>query len=190
VLFNGTTDYLTVTAVSEVNSPAYGGLTFGAGSASNTNGDFTIEAWIYPTVLGGENGIYCKREVSTFIGVVFRVLNTTSKLVMQIANAAGAAWAIDTSDSGLPALAINTWYHVALVRNGSSFQIFQNGVAGTASTFAGNILHNTAPTYIGKSDGSAGNQFFNGYIDDLRITKGLARYTASFTPPARQHPNR
>ena len=175
MLFNGTTDYATIP-----NSDLF----------NLTTGDFTIEAWIYPTVLGGENGIYCKREVSTFIGVVFRVLNTTRKLVMQIANAAGTAWAIDTSDSGLPALTINAWYHVALVRSGSSFQIFQNGVAGTASTFAGNITHNTAPTYIGKSDGSAGNQFWNGYIDELRVTRGVARYTSTFTPRTGRFPDR
>jgi len=168
ILFNGTTQYLTVP-----NSTAL----------SLDTGDFTIEAWVYTTVLGGQNGIFGKREVGQFIGVIFRVLNTTNKLVMQIANASGSSWAFDAPDSGLPALTINTWYHVALVRSGSSFRIFQNGIGGTVYTYAGTISHNTAPGYIGKSDGASGNQFWNGYISNLRIVRGQAVYTDTFTVP-------
>ena len=166
--FNGTTDYFT--------SPNSTAITFGSG-------DFTIEAWVYTTVLNGENGIFGKREVGQAIGAIFRVLNTTNKLTMQIANATGSAWAIDSPDSGLPALTLNTWYHVALVRSGSSFTIYQNGVAGTTYTYSGTITDNTSPGYIGKSDGSAGNQYWHGYISNFRIVKGTAVYTTAFTPP-------
>jgi hypothetical protein len=170
ISFNGSTQYLTVP-----NSTAI----------TLDTGDFTIEAWVYTTVLNGQNGIFGKREVGQFIGVIFRVLNTTNKLVMQIANTSGTSWAIDSNlDFGLPALTTNTWYHVALVRSGSSFRIYQNGVGGTVYTYAGTISHTTAPGYIGKSDGASGNQFWNGYISNFRVTKGVAVYTGNFTVPA------
>jgi len=167
--FNGTTQYLTIPNATAITL--------------NT-GDFTIEAWVYTTVLNGQNGIFGKRELLQYYGVIFRVLNSTNKLVMQIASDTGNTWAIDANlDFGLPALTINTWYHVALVRNGSSFRIYQNGVGGTIYTYAGLIAHNTAPGYIGKSDGSGGGQFWNGYISNFRIVKGVAVYTNNFTVP-------
>jgi len=186
---NGVTFNTANPSTSYYGTLAFGGsayLTTPNSSAITLNtGDFTIEAWVYTTVLGGQNGIFGKREVGQFIGVIFRVLNTTNKLVMQIADASGSAWAItDISDFGLPALTINTWNHVALVRNGSSFRIYQNGVGGTSYTYSGTITHNSSPGYIGKSDGSTGNQFWNGYINNFRIVKGIAVYTDNFTIPS------
>jgi len=170
--FNGTSQYVTVPNSSAITLDT---------------GNFTIEAWVYTTVLNGQNGIFGKRELGQYIGVIFRVLNTTNKLVMQIADASGTAWAIDADTVGdplLPALTTNTWYHVALVRSGSSFKIYQNGVGGTSYTYAGTITHNTALGYIGKADGASGGQFWNGYITNFRIVKGTAVYTTNFTPTA------
>lgn len=85
--------------------------------------------------------------------------------------------------SGSGSLLINTWYHLALVWYGSSFKVYFNGVVlysgatGTTSTSNPLIIGNSSPVDV--------NRYFYGHIQDLRITKGVARYTANFTPPAR-----
>jgi len=76
--------------------------------------------------------------------------------------------------------AVDTWHHIALVKDGSTFTLYVNGTAvGTSTTtsyYAGAVVQ-----YVGTS--GAGSTPYNGHIDELRITKGIARYTANFTPP-------
>jgi hypothetical protein len=70
-----------------------------------------------------------------------------------------------------------------LVRNGSTFTPYLNGVAGTTATSASALFTNNKPTNIGAQYNAGASAFFNGYIDSLRITKGYARYTSNFTAP-------
>jgi hypothetical protein len=80
------------------------------------------------------------------------------------------------------------WYHVAYVRNGSSFRLFVDGTEKTAgATISGTLFNGTAPFNVGRT--ADGSNFLNGYIDDLRITKGVARYTANFTAPTKAFPD-
>ena len=83
-------------------------------------------------------------------------------------------------------LSINTWYHIAVTRSGNTFKSFINGVVEKTFTVSGTIYSDTTIPYnIGRSGYSSGGYFYyNGYMDDLRITKGVARYTTTFTPPS------
>jgi len=85
-------------------------------------------------------------------------------------------------------ISVNTWFHFAVVRNGTTFTAYVNGVAGAAATgVSAAVFYSAQPIRIGvASDGSSFP--FTGYIDDLRITKGFARYTANFTPPTAAFP--
>jgi hypothetical protein len=81
---------------------------------------------------------------------------------------------------------IGNWYHIAIVRHGTSFFMFINGVAQTltvsqaiGATAIGSI---TGTTYIGQRVDN-GKYFFNGYLDEYKVAKGVARWTANFTPP-------
>ena len=79
----------------------------------------------------------------------------------------------------------------AIRRQGSSkFLINSNGdiSAGTTSV-AGSLYAGAHGSRIGNVFWSGGNFYFNGFIDDLRITKGVARYTAAFTPPTAAFPD-
>jgi hypothetical protein len=75
-----------------------------------------------------------------------------------------------------------TWYHLAITRSGSTWRLFVNGTqeASTTSTAAADAGTSYSLS-VGWSKSSTEN--YAGYIDDLRITRGYARYTANFTAP-------
>lgn len=77
-----------------------------------------------------------------------------------------------------------TWYHIAAARESNALRVFVNGALLKTVTNSTDISGSTAPLRIGCLYHTSNIQFFNGHLDDLRITKGVARYTANFTPPA------
>jgi hypothetical protein len=78
------------------------------------------------------------------------------------------------------------WIHLAVVNTGSTIKIYRNGVdVGSASNYSPTLSSDSLR--IGLRNG--GLLPLNGYIDDLRITKGVARYTANFTPPTAPFPD-
>ena len=81
----------------------------------------------------------------------------------------------------------DTWYHVAFVRNGNDWALYLNGTAeGTRTGLSGSITSSSNGSLdIGRR--FSDTYLVDGYIDDLRITKGLARYTSNFTPPTTAH---
>lgn len=85
-----------------------------------------------------------------------------------------------------PALcAFSTWVHVAVTRSGSTLRIFEAGVVTATVTQAYSYAQGVAS--IGAT--SSGGISYTGYMDDMRVTKGVARYTANFTPPSEAFPN-
>jgi len=178
-VFNGTSDYLTISPVSAFDF--------------NTE-NFTIEAWIYPTELGTQNRyIFSIAEslVGNFAYTYFGVLanGTLTAWVQPTTGGGGSA-----VSSGAGAISTNTWTYVTLTRQGTSAFIFINGVLvnQTSSwlTYPSAKVQFVAVGAIanGYTDSTVGR--FSGYIDDLRITKGVARYTANFQPPTGPFPNR
>jgi hypothetical protein len=103
-------------------------------------------------------------------------------------------WAGNINGSGAPILVSTTsvsngvWYYIAVTRSGSTFRLFVNGTLEASTTSSASIDNNIAKRLsIGRS--GYGDSGLNGYVDDLRITKGYARYTATFTPPTAAFPN-
>lgn len=163
IAFDGTGDYLD-SGGSTVN------FAFGTGN-------FTIEFWMYlnSTTQGhpidfrpsGNNGAY-------------PALYITSNTLIYFVNSANRI----TSSS----LSTSTWYHVVICRSGTSTKMFINGTQdGSTYTDSTDYLCKTNGPRIGANDVGTGS--VNGYIDDLRITKGYARYTSNFTPPTAAFPN-
>jgi hypothetical protein len=87
----------------------------------------------------------------------------------------------------------NQWCHVAACRSGTSVQIYVDGVAQgpSASVSASQVFATDGKLSLFRGGpGSGGNDaFFVGMIDELRVTKGVARYTANFTPPTAPLPD-
>lgn len=84
---------------------------------------------------------------------------------------------------------INTWYHIAVVHDDTNdkLMVFQNGVKygnETAST-AINWTNTNEPLNLGYQPGFG--RYYDGWLDEVRISKGIARWTENFTPPTREY---
>ena len=154
VLFDGTNDYLSIPNNTNFNL---------------SGGSYTIECWIRPTGnYSGYNAIITKR-----IGVS---ASSAWQIYLRITTGAFSFYDGTERVSSVTPTA-NVWSHVAAVYNGSTINLYLNGVS-VLSTAIVNTDYD-APIYIGSVP--AGNEYFNGYIDELRVTKGIARYTTNFT---------
>ncbi len=164
--FDGTGDYLTA------GNPLFLDL---------RSGDFTMEGWIYPTVVTGAQGI-CGLW-SNQQGILYLIDSTLSF--------AWAPYSIFAPLLSSGTVSATTWAHVAVTRSGNTFRLFLNGTKTAEATSATNASSYSVPFGVGYYivDGSP-TAYFNGYIDDLRITKGIARYTANFTAPTKAFPNK
>jgi hypothetical protein len=171
--FDGTGDWLSV--------PDSQNFNFGSGN-------FTIEFWIYLNSVSGTIGILGKRtNEANYAPFIMIVTSSALKVYMSIN---GSLWAVNGLSTST--LSTSTWYNIAVTRSGSTVYMFLNGTSvGSTGTLSGALMTNTSPLYIGADSGSpSGSSTLNGYIDDLRVTKGYARYTANFTPPTSQFPDR
>jgi len=137
--------------------------------------DFTVEAWVYSTV-----------TVPDYQAVVAAWDNDLANFVLGIKNGAAAVlW--PQSDSTLTevtggVIQLNQWHHLAFSRLGSVGKLFLDGIPVATFTTSVPSQGPGSGILIGKVGLYYDAYFFNGYIDELRITKGLARYTANFTP--------
>lgn len=90
--------------------------------------------------------------------------------------------------TGATTVVTNQWYHVAYVRSGNNFSLYLDGTSDATATSSSALHDATTALAIGRL-GAYNGQYYNGWIDDLRVTKGVARYTANFTPPSAQFPD-
>ena len=80
-------------------------------------------------------------------------------------------------------IAQNTWTHIAAVRNGNTITLYIDGTADGTADVTGDTMNAVIQTLKIGDYTTAGDLEFLGHIDDLRITKGKALYTANFTAP-------
>lgn len=144
-------------------------------------GDYTIELWINfnsvsTSVFVGDidssgNGNWAFFYNSS-VGVLRLLMNNSA---VQLSS---SSWTPSTS----------TWYHIAICRASGTYRFFVNGTVTGSGSDSTNITWGTNNYYVGSA--SDGGLQLNGYIDDLRITKGYARYTTTFTPPTSAFPDK
>ena len=166
--FDGTGDYLAASS----SDFAFG------------NGDFTVECWARFTTLGDHNIVATRGAPAVANAWSFAMSSGT--VLTSVAQ--GKLYFITDTVVATTSisLAANTWYNLAVSRQGTSLRIFVDGTQQANATNSQNL------TVSNLAVGNAvnGAQFpYNGYIDDLRITKGVARYTANFTPPTAPFPD-
>lgn len=163
--FDGTGDYLVIPQ----------NQLFTLGSA-----DFTAEAWVYLTSSSASTIFWIEGSAVAGGYAALRV-GVDAEKVYLLMSTSGSAWAIQ---SGLLGSSIkNQWAHVAVTRSGTSVRVFVNGTQlGTTYTVSGALMDGSF-NWIGALSTGSLSEAWTGYMDDIRITRGYARYTANFTPP-------
>jgi len=162
--FDGTGDLLTIP-----NNPSHAAL---------GTSDFTLELWFNQTVLNARDNYLISHRVGGYAPFLFWI-NSGGSLRYYSSSDLGS-WGL-ANDIALGAISLNTWYHLAYTRSGSTFKVFLNGAQVYTHTSSATFTTATTALNIGGQVGGGDN--FTGYIDDIRFTKGVARYTANFTAP-------
>ena len=181
IYFDGADDYLQV--------PNHTDFAFGSG-------DFTVDAWIYGTDAGqNEQTVFCKNAVASNYGWILNFNDgggANGYLDLGLLwSTNGSSWASTTRfASGITA---NSWHHVAVCRYFSSgegnsintINIFVDGTSIGTYTGVGTFYADGQAFQVGAYTPTGGE--FQGYMDEVRITKGTALWRGTFTPPTRRN---
>ena len=164
VQFNGSSQYLTATKT---------------GGWLNSANNFTLECWVYftrnPSTYGGYYGSHIAGTTAGSsgweLGFSSDGVSTTSLSInFKDRGGVGVTRTFNT----------NTWYHVAIVRSGTTVSMYIDGTLGSYGTIASWPDNNTL--HIGALNYSPYFYYFPGYISNFRIVDGTAVYTSNFTP--------
>jgi len=155
--FDGTGDYLSVPSSSDFVWA----------------GAFTLECWVRFSSLSGSPYVTTSGTDDDYFHRI-RYVSSGWNIAMLSTVLSG----------GTDSLSVDTWYHIALVRKSDNTTVFyRDGVSKATGTVSGTINNNNGLLF-GKY---SGGYYLNGYIDDVRVTQSLARYTSAFTPPTTAH---
>jgi RHS repeat-associated protein len=169
-LFDGEGDYL--------SSPDSDDWFFGTG-------DFTIDFWVKFNGFNVNDNMLVSQYAAGGTYFYFDYSHSQQRLYFQFYNGGVAAGEFNCGF----APTAGTWYYLTLVRDGANAKVFVDGASKALSMttdFGANDVGDcTGRLKIGAygNDG-AETAFINGWIDDMRISKGIARWTENFTPPA------
>lgn len=164
--FDGNSNYLLIDTTSSENFESQ---------------NWTTELWFYPNSTAGEPRLLSRQDINTGFVYQLRIYNSAPQVLLRKG---------DGSDylevGGGIVVEENKWHHVAVVRNGNNVSLYVDGILDQTIAISGAYSSPlNAPWIIGAfADTSLNVQlYFSGYIDDLRITKGVAVYTKNFNPP-------
>ena len=176
VYFDGTGDFL--------STPNHTDFAFGSG-------DFTIDFWVRFSSLNSSPSNYpvfiSKFDLSTGNDDSFFIRQDSTEKTLTFGYTTGGTFATYKSSSQAFDPSLNTWYHIAIVRSGANLLTFINGIKiGSAFNMGTDSIWTSArQLLIGSTTVAESISYcFNGYVDELRISKGIARWTTTFTPPS------
>ena len=165
--FDGSGDYIS-------DPGTNGAYAFGTGA-------FTVEFWLYATNITTRQGMYSNNTSATGTGPVFAIRGSSTTGVLGM----GRVGQADVVQTGSNAISQNTWHHIVLVREGTGTnqtKIYIDGTLQASGTYSDNL---NVPREMNIGRTFHYNENFNGYIENFQILKGVAKYTANFTPPNR-----
>lgn len=166
LLCDGTGDYVTTTDNAD--------FTLGSG-------DFTIDTWV--NVAGGSGGVraICGQADSSATGST-----RTADIVLLNTNVFAGNVGIGstvTTVTGTTTITSSGWHHVALTRSGNTLRLFVDGIQEGGNTNISGSINDSSNAYSVGRLGEFTTLTWNGWIDNFRLSVGIARWTANFTPP-------
>jgi hypothetical protein len=161
IYFNGTGDIL------RLQNNGNQQFTFG-------NSDFTIDGWLYTSTVAAGFRTICTTRLTSAATDTFRFSFGLRAAALEFY--AGSAAVISSGT-----VTGNTWTHFAATRSSGSLRLFLNGTQVGSTTAFTNYLASDQQLTVGGT--AALQDLWNGYLDELRVTKGYARYVANFTAP-------
>jgi len=165
-LFDGTGDYL-----STVDHPD---LQFGSG-------DFTIDFRARFSSASGAIALFGRYQAPNR-----GIISYYDGSGLHFAYSTNGTNAIDTARTWTATL--NQWYHIAVVRNGTVVKLFVDGIQlGTDISIGTDSIYSTSVDFGFGADPNYDGMYFNGWMDEFRISKGIARWTSNFTPPTSEY---
>jgi hypothetical protein len=151
------------------------------GADGSSTEDFTLEAWVNLATLTGT------RTAIAFLGARLCVEGGLLSFQLNEGGWADAAIALAGSE-----ISVGEWAHIALSREDGSIKMFKDGelLATLPGTPTDQTYIDYETIYIGAGEEGEGfTKFLDGFIDQIRVTRGVARYTESFAPPFRSFGN-
>ena len=164
LLLDGTGDFLTCTHTTQ-HEPGAAGV------------DWTFEAWFRVSAAKTTNTILNKRDTTGAENFSWSVNSSAGTMSFS----AFSGTPVVTITSGA-VISLDTWYHGAVVRRGSTWEMFLDGVSVGTGTQSGAAATNNQGLRIGR-DGFNTARDFQGWIGPVRISRGVCRYTGTFEPP-------
>jgi hypothetical protein len=154
------------------------------------SGDFTIEAWVRHSDITGIQ-YYCARYDVNGVSeasYAFAWTASTGDLFF-LSSALGTGDIVVTTGTTPWTPTVGVWHHVAVTRDSGTLRMFADGAKLYDATLATNLFAASTSFDIGSISGGSGyTHAFEGHMSELRLTKGVARYTAAFTPPVASFP--
>lgn len=144
---------------------------------STSTPDFTMEAWIYLSSAPTDNqSMFDKDGVSgsSFPSYLFGIASSTRKLQAVLGSGNGVSSA--QVFSGVTVIPLTTWQHVAMCRKGSKLFAYLNGLLEWTTTITATMTDGAKALLVGYETGQPAAQHWDGFLDDLRVTKGVCRY--------------
>lgn len=168
--FDGVGDY--------VSAPDSDDWAFGAN-------DFTVDLWVRITSRTANVGFWS--QVVDSNNRINLLLNTSNYLIFNaFSGGSTQAYYYCTWNPTL-----DTWYHLAIVRDSTIIKMFIDGVlqSATESTAIGSttLANLAAPFCVGRAHDGTDYRYLDGYVDEVRVSNGIARWTSSFTPPTEEY---
>ncbi len=144
-----------------------------------SGGIWTVDFWVNKSFLNQNITVYYQESAANNYCKI-ELINTASGFTfyprLTVVSPTGTVVTVSATSTCY----ISDWYHVAFVQNGTSYYGFVNGALITSVTDSDTPTNYTGSVYIGSN--ATPSAYHKGYLDEFRISKGVARWTAAFTP--------
>lgn len=164
-LFDGTGDY--------IDTPDHADYNLGSS-------DFTVDAWVRRNATGARQFICGQLDAAGSNGSIIVEFDATDHLKATLTYASGVSTVAETGNTLSDTAA---FHHIAIIRSGNTLYTAIDGTLSTGTSVTGITVDDAATAYSVGRCGAFNGLYYNGWIDEFRLSTGIARWTANFTPP-------